>query len=173
MPKFFAVYIKIITAVNRALFFAAAALMGLIVPVMLYEVTSRYIFNAPTVWSLELALLMFGPYFLFGGPYLLHLKGHVSLDVLTARVSPQTRRFLEIFNQLIIIIFCVILFSYAWPLAIQSFEFRETSFSAWNPTIWHVKFSVPIAVALLGAQSIAELLVLVFNPEQAQESVTV
>jgi|SRR5690625_301574 len=163
MPKFLVVYVTTVTAVNRGLFHLAAALMALIVPIMLYEVGSRYIFNAPTVWSLELALLLFGPYFLFGGPYLLHVKGHVSLDLITNNVSPAVRRGLEIFNQLVIIAFCSILFTYAWPLAMQSFAYKETSFSAWNPQIWHVKFTVPIAVALLAAQSIAELLLLIFQ----------
>ena len=56
--------------------------MAVVVPVMLYEVVSRYVFNAPTVWGMELAVLLFGPYFLLGGPYLLHLRGHVALDLM-------------------------------------------------------------------------------------------
>lgn len=172
MPKVLASYIKAVTAINKALFYLSGMLMALIVPVMLYEVTSRYVFNAPTVWGMELALLMFGPYFLFGGPYLLHLKGHVGLDVLTARVSAGARRLLEIFNHLIIIAFCLILFTYAWPLAVQSFGFRETSFSAWNPPIWHIKFTVPIAVGLLCAQSVAELIMLVFNQQDDEGNKT-
>ncbi len=163
MPKLLSYYTNSITAINRLFFYLAATLMVVIVPVMLYEVFSRYLFNAPTKWGMELALLMFGPYFLFGGPYLLHLKGHVNLDVLHQRVSPNVARVLDLFNQVIIMVFCGILFVYAWPLAIQSFEFRETSFSAWNPPVWHVKFTVPIAVALLGAQSLAEFLQLLFN----------
>src|SRR3546814_8746720 len=61
----------------------------LIVPVMLYEVTSRYLFGAPTVWGMELATMLFGPYFLLGGPYLLHLRGHVNLDLVRRRLAPH------------------------------------------------------------------------------------
>ena len=42
------------------------------------------------------AVLLFGPYFLLGGPYLLHLKGHVALDGdgrLQARVLPGQESF--------------------------------------------------------------------------------
>lgn len=171
MPKLIAIYVHAVTSVNRVLFHLAAGLMALIVPIMLFEVGSRYILNSPTVWSLELALMLFGPYFLFGGPYLLHVKGHVSLDIVTKNVSPRAQRLLEIFNQLIIIAFCSILFTYAWPLAWQSFGYKETSFSAWNPQIWHIKFTVPIAVALLAAQSIAELLCLLFRQPSNTEGV--
>lgn len=163
MPTAVYFYVRWITVCNRAFFVIAAALMALIVPVMLYEVGSRYLFNAPTTWGMELALLLFGPYFLLGGPYLLHLRGHVNLDLLRQRVSPAWARRLDLFNQTIIMAFCVILFIYAWPLAMQSFAFRETSFSAWNPPVWHVKFTVPLAVGLLGAQSLAEFLRILFK----------
>ena len=69
--------------------------MAIVVPVMLYEVVMRYLFNAPTVWGMELAVLLFGPYFLLGGPYLLHLKGHVALDLARQRLSAAWQRRLE------------------------------------------------------------------------------
>ncbi|HLV29399.1 MAG TPA: TRAP transporter small permease subunit [Burkholderiaceae bacterium] len=160
MPKVIRLYIHAITTLNRYLFIAAAALMAVIVPVMMYEVISRYVFNAPTVWGMELAVLLFGPYFLLGGPYLLHLGGHVSLDLFHRRLQPRTRRIMDAFHLIVIITFCVILLYFAWPLAMQAFEFRETSFSAWNPPVWPYKFAVPVAVVLLALQSIAELFLL-------------
>lgn len=149
--------IHLITLINRWCFNLAAALMLIIVPVMLYEVTSRYIFNAPTTWGMELAVLLFGPYFLLGGPYLIHIGGHVNLDIVRRRLSPKTGRYLDSFNYLIIIVFCCILISYASPLAIQAFEYKETTFSAWNPPLWPYKFIVPLAAALLALQTLAEL----------------
>ncbi len=137
--------------------------MVIIVPVMLFEVTSRYVFNAPTVWGMELALLLFGPYFLLGGPYLLHIKGHVNLDLLSKRIPPAQGRYLELFNHIIIMLFCGILFFYSLPLATQAWEFKETSFSAWNPPIWPFKFIIPLSVLLLGAQSLAEFLRILFR----------
>ena len=80
MPVWLSAAASAITALNRRLFQATVWLMAVVVPVMLYEVVARYVFNAPTVWGMELAVLLFGPYFLLGGPHLLHLKGHVALD---------------------------------------------------------------------------------------------
>ena len=132
--------------------------MAVIVPVMLYEVVSRYLFNSPTTWGMELAVLLFGPYFLLGGPYLIHIGGHVNLDIMRRRLSPKNGRYLDSFNYLIIIAFCTILITYSTPLALQAFEYKETTFSAWNPPLWPYKFAVPIASTLLGLQTIAELL---------------
>lgn len=153
-------YIKTITRINKALFYCAALLMAIVVPVMMYEVISRYVFHAPTVWGMELAVLLFGPYFLFGGPYLLHLGGHVSLDLFRRRLPEKPGRLLDTFNQLVILVFCLILLYYSLPLAMQSMAFRETSFSAWNPPLWPYKFAVPLAVLLLALQSLAELALL-------------
>lgn len=172
MLKAIRLYARAITGLNRMLFTLSATLMAIIVPVMMFEVVSRYVFNAPTTWGMELAILLFGPYFLLGGPYLLHLGGHVNLDLFHRRLAPKARRIMDGFHFIIIIMFCMILLYYAWPLAMQSFEYRETSFSAWNPPVWPYKFAVPAAVLLLALQSLAELMMLGVrsDTQESQES---
>ena len=142
MPSWLSVSTSAITTLNRWIFQATVWLMAIVVPVMLYEVIARYVFNAPTVWGMELAVLLFGPYFLLGGPYLLHLKGHVALDVARQRLSPAWQRRLDLVNFPIIVLFCAILLYFSAPAAYSAFTYRETSFSAWNPPIWPVKAAV-------------------------------
>ncbi|KAA0218643.1 MAG: TRAP transporter small permease [Lautropia sp.] len=156
MPRWLAATTAAITRLNRIVFMVTIWLMAVIVTVMLYEVLARYIFNAPTVWGMELAVLLFGPYFLLGGPYLLHLRGHVSLDLARQRLPARINRWLDLLNFPVIVAFCLILLVFSAPAAISSFEYRETSFSAWNPPIWWAKASVPIALALMLLQALAE-----------------
>lgn len=157
-------YVDGVTALNRTLFMIASALMLAIVPVMLYAVLMRYAFNAPSSWAMELATLMFGPYFLIGGPYLLHTHGHVSLDLVQKAVSPRVNRVFLLLNYPVIIVFALVLMVYAWPFAVQSWEYGETSYSSWNPVIWPVKFFIPAALALLAAQALAEWLRVLIHP---------
>lgn len=156
MPIWLSVPASVITTVNRWLFNATVWLMAVVVPVMLYEVVARYVFDAPTVWGMELAVLIFGPYFLFGGPYLLHLKGHVALDLVRQRLSERWTRRLDLVNYPIIMVFCAILLYYSAPAAWSAWEYKETSFSAWNPPIWPVKAAVPLSLALMLLQALAE-----------------
>ena len=156
MPLWLSVIARAITAFNRRLFQITVWLMAIVVPVMLYEVVMRYFFNAPTVWGMELAVLLFGPYFLFGGPWLLHLKGHVALDLLRQRLSAAWTRRLDLVNYPVIVVFCGILLIYSLPAAISAFEYRETSFSAWNPPVWPVKVAVPLALLLMLLQALVE-----------------
>jgi len=156
MPFWLSACASAITAFNRGLFQASVWLMAVVVPVMLYEVVARYVFDAPTVWGMELAVLLFGPYFLFGGPYLLHLKGHVALDLLRQRLSAAWVRRLDLVNYPVIVVFCAILLYFSVPSAWSAWTYRETSFSAWNPPIWPVKAAVPLALALMLLQALAE-----------------
>ena len=156
-----------VTRINRAIFQTTLWAMAVVVPVMLYEVVARYVFDAPTVWAMELAVLLFGPYFLLGGPYLLHLRGHVALDVLRQRLSARWNRRLDLINYPVIVAFCAILLYYSAPAAWSAWLYRETSFSAWNPPIWPAKAAVPLALALMLLQALADYVVLLLDPDAA------
>ena len=170
MPSWLSASTSAITTLNRWIFQAAVWLMAIVVPVMLYEVIARYVFNAPTVWGMELAVLLFGPYFLLGGPYLLHLKGHVALDVARQRLSPAWQRRLDLVNFPIIVLFCAILLYFSAPAAYSAYTYRETSFSAWNPPIWPVKAAVPLALALMLLQAVVEFFRTLFGEDTADVS---
>ena len=165
MPRWLASCVRAVTRLNRAIFLACTTLMAVVVPVMLYEVGARYVFNAPTVWAMELAVLLFGPYFLLGGPYLLHLRGHVALDLVRQRLDARWNRFFDLLNFPVIIAFCLILLAWSIPPAWSAFEYRETSFSAWNPPIWQFKAMVPVSLALMLLQAVAELLRVIWRED--------
>lgn len=163
MPAWLSVCTSAVTSLNRWLFQATVWLMAVVVPVMLYEVVARYVFDAPTVWGMELAVMLFGPYFLLGGPYLLHLKGHVALDLLRQRLSPRWTRRMDLVNYPVIVVFCVILIYYSLPAVASAVSYRETSFSAWNPPVWPIKLAVPLALALMALQALVEFIEALFG----------
>jgi len=163
MPPIIRIMVQAITAVNRASFHLSALLLYAIVPIMLIDVVMRYAFNSPTMWGMELAVLLFGPYFLLAGPYVLHLKGHVAMDIVRQRLPPAADRLVELINIPIIVLFAGILIAFSAPLAIDSWRYGETSFSAWNPPIWWTKAAVPLSLILLAAQGVAEFLRTLFR----------
>ncbi|SDX67111.1 TRAP transporter small permease subunit [Litoreibacter albidus] len=146
-----------ITTLNRWTFEAAKWLVYVIAGLMLFEVISRYSLQNPTSWGPELATLLFGPFFLLGGPYLLHLGGHVAVDVLSSNARGRLRVVLAVMAALLALLFGLILLRFSLPLAWQAFEYGETSYSAWNPIIWPAKMVLPLAALLLVFQSLAEV----------------
>lgn len=147
---------NLITGLNRLFFLFAAAIIFAVVPILLYEVVARYAFDAPTVWAMEASTLVFGPHFMLAGPYLLHIRGHVAVDIFSDKAEGSTRRALDVFTFLVVAVFAGVFAVVSWPLATNSYALGETSFSAWNPPIWWLKFIVPFAFSLLCAQALAE-----------------
>ncbi|EKF42125.1 TRAP-type dicarboxylat transporter small permease [Nitratireductor indicus C115] len=153
-----------ITGINRLLFILAAAIIFAVVPMLLYEVVARYAFDAPTVWAMEASTLVFGPHFLLAGPYLLHLRGHVAVDIFSEKAQGPTRRALDVFACLVIAVFAGVFAVVSWPLAVNAYALGETSFSAWNPPIWWLKFIVPFSFAMLFLQALAEAAMTILAP---------
>jgi len=154
-----------ITALNRGLFALAKWLIYAIVLLMLWEVLSRYVFSAPTSWAPELATLIFGPFFLLGGPYLLHLGGHVAVDVASAHATGRLAVLLKLAGLFLAAVFGAILLWFSMPLVMQSFSYGETSYSAWNPIVWPAKAFLPLSAILLILQAFADAIAAVAEPE--------
>ncbi|MBL3702192.1 TRAP transporter small permease subunit [Sulfitobacter sp. BDSS02] len=146
-----------ITTWNRWTFEATKWLVYIIAGLMLYEVISRYSLHNPTSWGPELATLLFGPFFLLGGPYLLHLGGHVAVDIVSSKAEGWLKTVLAIVAALLALLFGAILLRYSAPLAMQAYQYGETSYSAWNPVVWPAKMVLPLAAVLLILQALAEV----------------
>lgn len=158
---------RAITAVNRGLFSFSKWLVYAIVLLMLWEVLSRYLMASPTSWAPELATLIFGPFFLLGGPYLLHTGGHVAVDLLSAKATGRAAKVLALVGLVLAAAFGAILLWFALPLAWQSYSYGETSYSAWNPSIWPAKVFLPLAALLLVLQALADAIVLLGDKKAA------
>lgn len=157
-----------VTALNRLMFSLAKWLVYGIVLLMLWEVLSRYILQSPTSWAPELATLVFGPFFLLGGPYLLHLGGHVAVDIVSEKATGRLAAILKAIGFLLAAAFGAILLWFSVPLALQSFIYGETSYSAWNPVVWPAKTFLPLASLLLLLQALAELVLITESSDTSE-----
>ncbi|SIS92961.1 TRAP transporter small permease subunit [Neptunomonas antarctica] len=156
-------YCRFITAVSRWMACVASVLVFIMVAVIGYEVVVRYFFDAPTIWAMELAVLLFGPYFMFAGPHLLHTAGHVNVDILHSKLSPRMAGTVDCVTYPLIAIVSVIFIYQSVPIAINAYNSGETSFTAWNPAVWPIKMVIPAAFLLLLLQALAETILAGFR----------
>ena len=64
----------------------------LIIPMVLaltFEVVSRYLFNAPTLWAYDMTFMLYGSFFMLGAAFTLQRRGHVRSDSCYADWSPR------------------------------------------------------------------------------------
>ncbi|MCM0019344.1 MAG: TRAP transporter small permease subunit [Tagaea sp.] len=69
-----------------------ALMLGALFVVFLIQVSSRYVFNAPALWTLEACLTLWLWVVFWGGAFVLRERDHVRFDVLYAAVGRNTRR---------------------------------------------------------------------------------
>ena len=134
----------------------------LVVPatiVVVYGVVVRYVFNAPTIWGLELTIYLCAATYLVGGAYVLLLNAHVRVDVLYTRYSPRLKAIIDLFIMApIFFISLSLLFWAGADWTIHGMIGKVTSGSVWEPIIWPVRLLIPLGCLLLLLQGVARVI---------------
>jgi len=127
---------------------------------MSYEVAARYLFNAPTTWSLDVSFIMYGTLFMMGGAYTLSRGGHVRGDFLYRLWQPRTQAKVDLVLYLIFFFPGVFALVYTgWKYASRSWGYTEVSVnSPAGIPIFQFKTVMVAAGILLFIQGIAQIM---------------
>ena len=123
-----------------------------------YEVASRYLFDAPTLWSFDVTYMLYGTIFMLGSAYALHKGAHIRTDFFFEKWSIRTKGIIDSIAYIVfffpsIFVFLLVSGAEGW----YSFEIGETSEQTpWRPILWPFKMVVPLACLLLLIQGISE-----------------
>lgn len=125
-----------------------------------YEVFSRYLLNAPTIWAFEAGYMAMGVHALIGAAYTLQCHSHIRIDVLYAHFPDRTKALIDVIGYVVlffpgVIWLCIGLWEY-WTEAFVSGE--QSGQSAWNPVIWPFRLCFFAGYALLLLQGLAEVM---------------
>jgi len=129
-----------------------------VVVIVAYEVTSRYAFDAPTIWAHESIQLIYGLYGVLAGAYCLYHRSHVNVELFYERFSLRTKAVLDIVTSPLFFMFCGVLVFYGMGFGLRSLSIWEHSGSAWAPIIWPVKLAIPLGALLLTFQGLAKFI---------------
>lgn len=135
----------------------------IVVPLILatsFEVFSRYLLNAPTIWSFELGYMAMGAHFLVGAAYTLREDGHIRIDVFYNGFSPKAKAWVNALGFLLLMLPASWWLSYAlWNYAVEAYLTGEQSGqSAWNPVIWPFRMVFFAGFLLLALQGTVQFL---------------
>ena len=133
--------------------------------VIVFEIVSRYVFNAPTIWGHELTTALCAVCFAYGGSYCLARNTHIRIVFLYDSVPRPVRKALDIFNALTGLVWGGFLVYAGTTLVEKAFfapwgEFRmETSASAWDtPSPALIKGFLLIALIVMTLQFLLQLI---------------
>ena len=126
---------------------------------VMYEVIMRYFFNAPTLWSFDFTIQMYGAVFMMGGASAMSTKTHVKADMYYNKLSEKGQAILDLILFICFYAPGVFALTYAgYFYAKKAWIVHETS---WNSPaqiqIYFSKSLIPIAGLLLLIIGISEI----------------
>ena len=139
-----------------------AWLVLLMVLLVSYDVSMRYLFSSGSVAIQELEWHLFSLIFLLGAAYTLRHDDHVRLDLVykSLYLTDRHRAWINLLGSLLILLpFCALITFSSIPFVEQSYTYAETSPDPGGlPYRWILKSMIPAAFVLLFLQGIADCL---------------
>jgi TRAP-type C4-dicarboxylate transport system permease small subunit len=168
------------TGLDRVIAKAAngvAWLVFIAMAISVFEVIMRYVFHSPTSWVHESTVMLIAALFALGGPVAMARDKHIRVRVIYDAVSPRVRRWLDVFNNTVILAFCIGMTYAAWQLFFRATHdpsgviSLERSGTSWNPPFpAFTKGFILFAVALMAVQSALHLIQCLRARPDADES---
>lgn len=123
-----------------------------------YGVITRYVFDAPSVITIELLKIFLIPACVFAVSYVQRNHRHLKVDFLYNRFSPAIQHIIsEIFVPFTGLAVVFVLVWKGWVSMVYSYNLHETSFAIWEEPLWPVRLVIPIGYGLLFMVMVAQL----------------
>ena len=158
-------YIRSIATISRLCGVFAACLIAIGVIVVCHMVVVRYVLNENTIWQTDFVTYSLIAATFIGSPYVLMTRGHVNVDVLPLHVGPRTRYWLALITMLVAMAFCVTMVVLTYAYWRQAWDENWRSDTVWRARLWIPYASMPVGLAILTLQYVAELIALVTGRE--------
>jgi TRAP-type C4-dicarboxylate transport system permease small subunit len=135
---------------------------GILLLVMAFNVTygvlARYLFNAPSSYTMDLTKMLMIPALVLSVSYVHRYNRHLQVDFIATRLPAKFRLVvLDFIVPLAGLFVAFVLVWKGWEAMAYAYSIKETSYSAWGEPMWPVKLTIPIGYALLFLVMIGQL----------------
>lgn len=137
---------------------AATLLLAAAVVVVCQMIFIRYVLNASTIWQTEFVIYAIVASTFIGSPYVLLHKGHVRVDLLPNALGGRWRLVLDTVAGLLSIVFCLLLAWAGWHFFYEALSRGWKTETVWAIPLWIPLLPLPLGIAQLCLQFVAELL---------------
>jgi TRAP-type mannitol/chloroaromatic compound transport system permease small subunit len=155
MPRIIRAYVRYVDAMNRAIGTVVMYLVFVMMGVLLFGSLSRYVFNVPFLWIIEMAQFLMAAYYLLGGGYSMQLDAHVRMDVLYERWRPRTRAFWDSLTAFCLVFYLIFLVRGGMSSTAYAIKYGQTNYSAWAPPMAPIKAIMTVGIVLMLLQAIS------------------
>lgn len=125
--------------------------------VLLVEVVNRYVFNHTFIWSQETSTFLFGAVAVGAGGYVILHGGHITVDIITLRLSPRKKAVVEAALSVFGLFFVVLMLWMGYKSFLYAIDIGEKTNTAWRAPLWPIKSFLAIGPALMLLALISKL----------------
>jgi TRAP-type mannitol/chloroaromatic compound transport system permease small subunit len=135
----------------------------ILILVLSYEVTMRYVFNAPTVWVMQTSMMIGGAIITLGWCFVQQQKSHVRVDLFYGRLSSKRQALVNVLGSLVFFFPFVGILTYrSFTQFLYSVAMNEKMpETAWYPPVYPIKLVIFVGFLLFllqgGAQFVRDL----------------
>lgn len=146
---------KIINVIDKIVDFGAslaAWLLGFMMVLITTEIITRYFFNKPITWSVEVTEYGILWVTFLSTAWVLKKGGHVVTDLVLDRVNLRTRRILNIFTSIVATGACLVFTFYAVKVTLDMYQRGLHLATVLKPLAWIPYIIIPAGSTLLSIQ---------------------
>src|SRR5262245_23324268 len=156
-------YLAVIRTIDKFTEVVSHVFVVVIIPLVLanvYEVFSRYVLRAPTMWALDVTTMSYAALFMLGAALALLKGAHVRTDMLWEGFTDRTKGMID---SLAFIVFFLPTMAILFSISIDDFFYaisidERSSSGAWTPVLWPLRGVIPLTFFMLFLQGISELM---------------
>lgn len=150
----------VLEAVVRVTLIFGCIIFPALIITCVYEVVSRYGFNAPTIWAFDITFMLHGALFMLTGAYGLQKKVHVRIDLFSDMLPARVQ------HGMYALMFVCLFIPGIWVLAdaayyrsLSAYKTNEVELmSAWGPLVWPFYSALALGLFAMLLQSTVEVL---------------
>jgi TRAP-type mannitol/chloroaromatic compound transport system permease small subunit len=155
MPSAIRLYVRYVDAVNRVVGNVVMYLALVMLAVLLFGSLTRYVFNVPFVWIVEMAQFLMAAYYILGGGYSLQLDAHVRMDVWYEHWKPKRRAFVDTITVFCMLFYLGVMIYGGISSSAYSLKYNQANYSAWAPPMAPIKIIMTIGFVLMFLQGVS------------------
>ncbi|MGR3272575.1 TRAP transporter small permease [Thalassococcus profundi] len=150
-------FLKAVAAISTLAGWVSAAMIVIAVCIVCQMIFVRFVLNGSTVWQTEAVIYLMIAATLIGLPYVQRLRGHVNVDLVPLALPMKARKVLCIFTLGLSALIIATMLFYAYEFWHFAWARGWRSDTVWGVMLWKPYLSLPIGLALLLLQLLADL----------------
>ncbi len=137
---------------------------------IVFEVVLRYLFNAPTIWGMDMQTFLSAGGRVVGIGYATMVHSQITMDLFVANASFRKKQVIDIINHTIFELpFMTALTYITWERMIEAFKYKVYIQSVWRPQISPIMAFIVGSYLLLSLQLLSELIKNVINLKRGND----